>query len=315
MATPPDPRKLPNNPARGWVAIVSDDDPSGYVGFDCTISESHVSEAEVTEHAVEDGSDVSDNMRLKPQMLEVVVFVTNTPVISAALDASNPNQADLPTGSTPANTPGYPAINDLPVPMPAASLAQPPGAPLFTPGGLFQAAGAGIAAGLSALGLGSSPVTQFSPLQFNGVFDAIKNTYEALVALQQNASTMTVFTSTQEYDSMALVSVSMPRDTFGGAEFTLKFKRIVFVQTATVPAPKPTVPQGQPVKAKGKQTPVPYGQGFTGFRRDYIGPSTEPIPDGYGGVSGYQPPQLGPLNLPDGVGTIKDTPTAGGVLP
>jgi hypothetical protein len=309
MATPPDPRTLPNNPARGWVAIVPDDDPSIYIGFDTTLSEAHGSEVEATDHAVEQGTDITDNIRPKPTIFGCVVYVSNTPVIPASQGLELGDPSILHAGSTPANTPGYPAVNDIPIPFPAQALAQPPGAPLFTPGGIFQAAAKGIGAALDAIGLGGSPqVTQFSPVQFVGVFDAVKNTLEALLKLQTSGSTCTVFTSIREYEDMVLTKVMLPRDHFGGGEVTLEFKHINFVETATVPAPKPTVPQGQPVQKKGDQAPAPAkapppppaadpktvneklggqeGSSTTGDLNSETITTEDPLPDGYGGQAG-----------------------------
>lgn len=237
-----DPRRLDTNPARGWVAIVPDDASYDYVGFDLTLSETHGSEAVITNHPVEDGTDVTDNVRPQPGGFECVVYVSNTPVIAAGV------------GATPANMPEIPAVNDISVPLPPQALAKPPGAPIYTPGGIFQAAGAAIGGAISLL-TGDGTPTSISPTTFVVPFDAVLATYERLLDLQARAVTMTVFTSIVEYDSMAISKVSIPRDHVGGAEITIAFRKIQTVKTATTTAPKPTVPAGNPPVSKGAQNP------------------------------------------------------------
>lgn len=52
----------------------------GAIELDCSISESHTSEVEVTEHPVEVGSAVSDHARRKPLGLTIEGMITDTPV-------------------------------------------------------------------------------------------------------------------------------------------------------------------------------------------------------------------------------------------
>ncbi len=51
----------------------------GFFVTDCTMTEEHSSEIQVTEHPVEDGSDVTDNARPKPDMLSIEGFISETP--------------------------------------------------------------------------------------------------------------------------------------------------------------------------------------------------------------------------------------------
>lgn len=53
------------------------------VELDCSISESHVGEVEVTEHPVEEGADVADHSRPKPDSLTLEGIVSNTPITRA----------------------------------------------------------------------------------------------------------------------------------------------------------------------------------------------------------------------------------------
>lgn len=45
---------------------------------DCTISEGHARELDITEHPVEDGANISDHARLKPEVLSLEVIFSNT---------------------------------------------------------------------------------------------------------------------------------------------------------------------------------------------------------------------------------------------
>jgi hypothetical protein len=50
------------------------------VELDATVSEMHVSEAEVTDLPVEAGTTISDHMRLRPKEIQVEGIITNAPV-------------------------------------------------------------------------------------------------------------------------------------------------------------------------------------------------------------------------------------------
>lgn len=53
------------------------------VVVDATISESHTRSAEITNHPVEKGADISDHYRLKPDVLQIEGVVSNSPVPGA----------------------------------------------------------------------------------------------------------------------------------------------------------------------------------------------------------------------------------------
>lgn len=53
----------------------------GIVQFDCSLSETHNSEAEVTDHPVEEGINITDNIKRLPKSLELNGLITNTPVL------------------------------------------------------------------------------------------------------------------------------------------------------------------------------------------------------------------------------------------
>lgn len=51
-----------------------------YFVMDVTMTEEHSSDIQVTEHPVENGSDITDNARPKPDMLTVEGFISETPI-------------------------------------------------------------------------------------------------------------------------------------------------------------------------------------------------------------------------------------------
>lgn len=52
------------------------------IEVDCTISEQHSGEMEVTDHPVESGTNITDHVRRKPETLTVEGIVTDTPILS-----------------------------------------------------------------------------------------------------------------------------------------------------------------------------------------------------------------------------------------
>lgn len=73
-----------------------DDKVVGTVAFDCFISENHRRECEVTEHEIEDGANVSDHIILKPDTLDLMGIVSDTPVVMlASIAAPSPILTDF----------------------------------------------------------------------------------------------------------------------------------------------------------------------------------------------------------------------------
>ncbi len=73
----------------------------GYT-IDCSVSESHTFEAEVTEFPVEQGSPVSDNVRSKPITVTITGIVSDTPIgkIADLRNSEHGDQAFTPTTDT-----------------------------------------------------------------------------------------------------------------------------------------------------------------------------------------------------------------------
>lgn len=52
----------------------------GEIAVDASIGEQHILEGEVTDHPVEEGSDVTDHYRVKPRGVQINGVITNTPL-------------------------------------------------------------------------------------------------------------------------------------------------------------------------------------------------------------------------------------------
>jgi len=53
----------------------------GVVQFDCAVSETHTAENVVTDHPVEDGSNITDHIKSLPRTIEVNGLVSNAPIV------------------------------------------------------------------------------------------------------------------------------------------------------------------------------------------------------------------------------------------
>jgi len=68
----------------------------GVVQFDCSLSEGHTSDSEITDHPVELGGIISDHIRELPEELELNGVVSQTPIaILASLSAKSPVTDDF----------------------------------------------------------------------------------------------------------------------------------------------------------------------------------------------------------------------------
>lgn len=72
----------------------------GAVILDASLSETHTKEVQVTDHPVEEGSNIADHLRQLPESVEINGMVSNTPlVILASLFADSPVEGDLTSPS------------------------------------------------------------------------------------------------------------------------------------------------------------------------------------------------------------------------
>lgn len=70
----------PANPQRVLLSYVLPDGTKGQVQLDAAVSEQHTTTAQVTDHPVETGPNISDHIRVLPKRLSISGIVTNTPI-------------------------------------------------------------------------------------------------------------------------------------------------------------------------------------------------------------------------------------------
>lgn len=215
--------------------ILPDDDSGRIVTFDVIESELHETVAEVTDHPVEVGVNVSDHVRPLPDALSLVAYTTNQPIAPNPFTQRGELQSfeiDVPQWSVPVEP---------------------------TPGALYRS-------GLQALGslFGDSKRT-VQILAFPEAFNAIYETYETLLELQANAVSLQIVTPIRVYEDMLLTRVSAPRNAGdAGVAFGLDVRKLRIVesgQVAAPPQPADDVPGGHPLVNKGGQGAKPPGAG------------------------------------------------------
>ena len=205
--------------------LLPDDGSSALVAFDLTMSEGHHNVSKVTEHPVEQGSNVADHIRQETLTLTLDVFVTNTPIEDLGRGQIESTQLDIPQIDRPIT--GLGALID-----------------------------AGISAIQDAI-FGPPPAVVIQSLTFPEPFDRVKEIFDILTDLERRGVTVSAVTSLKTYDNMAIENVDTPITEPGGAMFNLSLKQIRVVQTATVTAPKPKEPRGAAKQNKGGQATKP----------------------------------------------------------
>lgn len=210
--------------------IIPDDDSGRIITFDVIESEMHETVSEVTEHPVEVGVNPTDHVRVLPDRLSLIAYTTNTPI------AVNPFTQRGEIQSLPFEVPTW----------------TPPLEP--TPGSLFRNAIGGIGSLLFG-----SPEMNVVLLTFPEPFNAIVETYEQLLELQQNAVLLQIATPIRLYEDMILERVSAPRIAGdSGVSFGLDVRKIRIVESGQVAAPPTSdIPGGVPLSNKGSQGAKP----------------------------------------------------------
>ena len=207
-------------------------DPTMGNSADLVMAERHEHSAQVTEHAVELGSAITDHIRDSNDTLSLEVWVTNAPTITDELNAR-----------------GF--ETDLEIQFPTY---RPPFE--ATPGALFRKAKELGSAAVDALLGNQTPIPKkIKALAFDTPFDRIREVQDQLTTWKSAGILFQVVTSTRTYEAMVIESVSLPREEPGGAQFTIALKKVRIVTTSTVTAPKPQEKRGAPAVAKGAQAP------------------------------------------------------------
>lgn len=200
------------------VYLAPDDPKFDAIGFDQTRSEGHEKSSQLSKHPVEDGSQFTDHVLVEPDTFQCEVVVTNKPMQTNWYgEGLDRYVAQI--------IPAQRIISAGPITLQGVSTRE--------------------AATLALYGFGT---TRGGNL--------VGEMQERLDALVDAAASMSVLTSTKQYDSMVLVGSELQRGAAseGYGVFRLRFERIVIVTTRLVAAPKPKEARGNKVVPKGAQT-------------------------------------------------------------
>jgi hypothetical protein len=243
------------------------------IWIDCSISEQHSSQAEVSRHPVEDGADVTDHVRLQPDSLSIEGLVTNQPI---EVPKSHANGAvGSESGARLLGRDGSALTRLEPLGTRSQTIF---GEPTLGALGLITPVAQGAAL-LAGIGLDLRPRRAFqylSPrlqprtiawqanaLRFDREFDRVRAVHDALRTAYEARRPVQVVTGLRVYESVVLVDLSVQRDasSSGSLRFgaTGQIIRIVKSQTGQVGKPDPTQPRAAPKVDKGNQntTAVP----------------------------------------------------------
>jgi len=213
------------------IFLLPQDGSDRIVTFDAIEAENHESVSEISDHPVETGVNVTDHVRPLPDTYSFTGFISNTPT------KFNPFTSRGEIRSIKLEAVEYfPTTEQL----------------LTSPGGAIRFGGKAIGNAIFP------PEWSATVLAFPDFFDAVRETYETLLDLRNNAVTLRLLTSVREYEDLIIVRFSLPRiiGQAEGASFNVDLRELRIVETGVVAAPPvPTIPTGVPLKAKGNQTP------------------------------------------------------------
>lgn len=231
------------------------------ITFDCTVRVMHVGTAVVTEHPVDAGANITDNIRAENRKVTLEVEVTNTPLLS-------------PTGKGG-------AVGGLALALPARqTLAR--GANVSSPPQTLRVGPFAVDVGAPA----KVDPAQYTPvqdtftatvLQFASSFDRVLEVWEALDDLRVSGTLVSATTRIHQYDRCAIVSVSLPEEAPDAVTFTIDLVETRVATSETIDV-QPPVAEKRAVKkttagtATGYLPPETVSSGVTAL--------LESLPDG-----------------------------------
>lgn len=205
----------------------------GDIPFDLEISENHTIEASVTEHPVEDGSIVSDHVRVLPRKGSIVGLVTNHPLPSARIPSpGNKLPGEFMERVSQIGNPGF-----------FKSLAMQYSREITDP-------------------ITDKDFASLTPLN-PGTDNRARNAWELFKELVAAKQPVTIMTGVEKYADVIVTKVSTSREAGTGdaLRFAVEFQEIRFVTlteveiTSATKAPLPSIPVAKSSKGKvgGKQ--------------------------------------------------------------
>lgn len=212
--------------------LISFEDDGGAVVFirlDVVTTASHEAVVTITEHPVEEGSNIVDHARPEPDRVSIEGYVSNKPLMQ------NPDVEKIMEFST--------FELDLP--------AKQGGAPIFTPGGLTQAAVGAVGSFFNE--------PQHAATALRAIGDAPNRArviFDLLTEAKDKGKICRVETRMREYDNLLIERIAVPQTTAdgNGATMQIDFRRIRIVKAKLVDAPMPAEVRGAPAVSKGSKS-------------------------------------------------------------
>lgn len=191
----------------------------GILDIDAVIIESYDIGADVTEHPVEEGSDITDNARPKLNAISLECAVTNQPITSPREHLGSTEAVELELPSVTRITRGAMGMAGRRSSTEEAA----------------QSQGARV-------------------LQFEDEFDRCRECYEQLEELRTNGTPIDVIGARfGDLEGYQIVGLSVPVDNDNGIIFTLVIKERRTARTQEVDAPSPMVERGRRGTNRGNQ--------------------------------------------------------------
>lgn len=207
------------------------------IRFDLLLDEQHSVEAEVTQHTVEDGSTISDHIRLLPRKGSLTGFISNHPFVTGYNGGLDANIAKKIAASQKKD---------------------------FVSGFVQD-----IGSSYSQVGrlLGQQDPLQFTQADFQNLTpreNRVDSTYSALKKLMENRTTCSIVTGLEVYNDVVVTKVSTDRDkdTGDAGKFRIEFQQIKFAVISEVALSNVTRPNFS--KTEGKQATAKKKTGKTG---------------------------------------------------
>ena len=217
------------------IAITWQDDSNAVVScqFDVDEQETHDLQNVITEHPVETGSDISDNVRPQLRRFTVEGFVTDSPLIA------NPGvQQNSSYVSVELQIPPYPQK--------------------YSETALIRT---GIGALTNAIfGAPGNPKATLLKLNQSTVLKSRKKAiFDALDDARVNARICNISTALFFYSNMLIEQITVTRapDSGNGATFAVTLKEVTFVSSDVVDAPQPSEVSGAVAESSGSKNGIP----------------------------------------------------------
>lgn len=221
--------------------------PLAVLEFDAVMAETHLAQADVTEHPVEVGANISDHVRPKLRVVTTEILITNTPVNETTVGDMFPIGA-IVLNKTPALITHLQRFRTAP-----PSLTNGWVAPYRIPGTLRPA---GLPQALAAQSTEGQVNISGSVFQALSQTDRVKECYNALVALCLTGRIVQYITDLQEYDYMVINSVSVARRCEDAIRCQLELKEFRWANSETVEIVKkrPKEKRGEVAVSEGSKS-------------------------------------------------------------